>query len=98
MNVPRVYGNKSAIHRLHLKLCKTGPHARIFSEMIFRCCLDDKLDLSCCSIDTNDIPAKKVETDYDENKKIEKAKLSAITEIHGLPMLYLYILNIDIFF
>ena len=59
MDVPRIYGNKSTIHRLHLELYETGTYAKIFSKMISRGYLDGKLDISCCSIDTKDIPAKK---------------------------------------
>ena len=59
MDVPRIYGNKSTIHRLHLELCETGVYAKIFDEMRSRGYLNGKLDLSRCNIDTKDIPAKK---------------------------------------
>ncbi len=59
MDVPRIYGNKSTIHRLHLELCRTGEYSKIFGEMVSRGYLNDQLDLSCCNIDTKDIPAKK---------------------------------------
>jgi transposase len=60
--VPRMYGNKFTIHRLHLELlelCETGAYAKIFGEMISRGHLDDKIDSSCCNIDTKAIPAEK---------------------------------------
>jgi putative transposase len=56
MDGPRMYGNKSNIHRLHLKLCITGVYAKIFDKMRFKCYLNDQLDLSRCNIDTKDIP------------------------------------------
>ena len=34
MDVPRMYGDKSTAHRLHLELCGAGAYARIFSEMV----------------------------------------------------------------
>jgi len=59
MNAPRMYGNKSTIHRLHLELCETGAYEKIFDEMRSRGYLDGKIDLSRCNIDTKDVPAKK---------------------------------------
>lgn len=32
MGVPRIYGNKSTIHRLHLELCETGVIEKIMQE------------------------------------------------------------------
>ena len=59
MDVPRMYGNKSTIHRLHLELCKTEAYAKIFDEMRSRGYLKGKVDLTRCNIDTKDIPSKK---------------------------------------
>ncbi len=59
MDVPRMYGNKSTIHRLHLELCRTGAYEKIFDKMVSMGYLKGKMDLARCNIDTKDIPAKK---------------------------------------
>jgi hypothetical protein len=46
MDVPRMYGNKSTIHRLRLKLCETWAYEKIFGEMRSRCYLNGNIDLS----------------------------------------------------
>ncbi len=58
-DVPRIYGAKSTIHRLHLELCESGAYEKIFS--ILRSVGYDlsKIDIGLCSIDTKSIPAKK---------------------------------------
>ena len=55
MGVPRVRGNKSTIHRLHLELSKSESYKKIFDEMISRGYLKGKIDLSRCNIDSKDI-------------------------------------------
>jgi len=59
LDVPRMYGNKSTIHRLHLELCLTGAYEKIFDEMRSRGYLSGKIDLTRCNIDIKDIPLKK---------------------------------------
>jgi transposase len=44
IDIPRIYGNKSAIYRLHLGPCETGEYAKIFGEMISKGYIDDKID------------------------------------------------------
>jgi transposase len=58
-DVPRMYGAKSTIHRLHLELCKSGAYQNINQILIFEGYLSGKIDLSCCSIDTKSVKAKK---------------------------------------
>ncbi len=57
-DVPRTYGTKSTIHRLHLELCKNGVYEQIFQMLLSERYELKKLDLSICSIDTDSIPAK----------------------------------------
>ena len=59
MDVPRMYGDKSTAHRLHLETCGADAHARIFREMVFRGYLDDKFDISCCSTDAKERKRKR---------------------------------------
>jgi len=58
-DVPRTYGAKSTIHRLHLELCESGAYEKIFSILRSVGYKLDKIDVSLCSIDTKSIPAKK---------------------------------------
>ena len=58
-DLPRMYGSKSSVHRLHLKLCETGAYQNIFQILISEGYLNGKIDLSCCNIDTKDVAAKK---------------------------------------
>lgn len=58
-DVPRMYGTKSTVHRLHLELCETGVYQEILSLLISEGYLRGKIDLSCCNIDTKSIAAKK---------------------------------------
>ncbi len=86
MDVPRIYGNKSTIHRLHLELCRTGVYSKMFNEMVSRGYLNDRLNLSGCNIDAKDIPAKKGDIGYNGNKKVKGINVSAITDYNGLPV------------
>ena len=61
-DVPRKYGSKSTIHRLHLELCKNRAYKQIFQMILSERYELKKLDISICSIDTDSIPAKKGET------------------------------------
>jgi transposase len=45
MDVPRMYGNKSTIHRLHLELSETWAYEKIFDEMRSRGYLKGKSHL-----------------------------------------------------
>jgi transposase len=58
-DVPRIYGAKSTIHRLHLKLCVSGAYQKINELIITEGYLFGKIDLSCCNVDTKSIKAKK---------------------------------------
>ena len=58
-DVPRSYGSKSTIHRLHLELCKTGAYEKIYGALLSYGYKLNKIDISHCSIDTKSIPAKK---------------------------------------
>ena len=58
-DVPRNYGSKSTVHRLHLELCKSGAYEKIFSVLRSVGHEFGKLDVRLCSIDTKSIPAKK---------------------------------------
>ena len=72
MGVPRVRGNKSAIHRLRLELSKSESYKKIFDEMISRGYLKGKIDLSCCNIDSKDISAKRGDTGYDGEQRLKE--------------------------
>ncbi len=61
-DVPRVYGTKSTIHRLHLELCREGAYKQIFQMFVSERYDLKKLNLSICSMDTDSIHAKKGET------------------------------------
>lgn len=58
-DVPRMYGTKSTVHKLHLELCETGAYQKINEILLTEGYLKGKIDLSCCNIDTKDIVAKK---------------------------------------
>jgi transposase len=58
-DVPRIYGAKSTVHRLHLELCESGAYEEIYSVLRSVRYELNKLDVSLCSIDTKSIPAKK---------------------------------------
>lgn len=58
-DVPRMYGAKSTVHRLHLELCESGAYQKINQILITECYLKGKIDLSCCNIDTKSVKAKK---------------------------------------
>lgn len=58
-DVPRMYGAKSTVHRLHLELCESGAYQKINQILISECYLKGKIDLSCCNIDTKSVKAKK---------------------------------------
>jgi transposase len=58
-DVPKIYGAKPTIHRLHLELCESGTYEKIFSILRSVGYEENKLDVSLCSIDTKSIPAKK---------------------------------------
>ncbi len=58
-DVPRMYGSKSTVHKLHLELCRTGAYQKINDILLSMGTNKDKIDLSCCNIDTKDVIAKK---------------------------------------
>ena len=58
-DVPRMYGAKSTVHRLHLELCKSGAYQKINQILISEGYLSGKIDLSCCNIDTKSVKAKR---------------------------------------
>ncbi len=58
-DVPRIYGAKSTVHRLHLELCESGAYENIFSILRSVGYELNQIDISLCSIDTKSIPAKK---------------------------------------
>lgn len=60
-DVPKEYGAKSTIHRLHMELCRKGIYEQIFRMLLSERYNINKIDLSICSIDTDSIPAKKGE-------------------------------------
>ncbi len=47
-DVPRMYGAKSTVHRLHLELCKSGAYQKINQILTSEGYLSGKIDLSCC--------------------------------------------------
>lgn len=57
--VPKTYGSKSTIHRLHLKMSKEGIYKKIFEILLSEGYEINKIDLSATFVDTKDIPAKK---------------------------------------
>lgn len=59
VEVPREYGFKSTVHRLHLKLSKEGVYDKIFAILLSEGYETGKIDLSLSFVDTKDIPAKK---------------------------------------
>jgi transposase len=61
LDVPRMYGTKSTVHRLHLELCKSGAYDKINQILVSECYIHGKIDLSCCNIDTKSVKAKKGE-------------------------------------
>jgi len=58
-DVPRMYGTKSTVHKLHLELCKTGAYQKVNDILLTEGYLRGKIDLSSCNIDTKDVAAKK---------------------------------------
>jgi transposase len=60
-DVPRVYGTKSTVHRLHLYLSEHRIYQEILNDILNKGYDLDKIDLSHCFTDTKDIPAKKGE-------------------------------------
>lgn len=58
-DVPREYGAKSTVHRLHLELSNSGAYEKISEFMLSKGYETDKIDLSSCFTDTKDIPTKK---------------------------------------
>ena len=59
MDVPKMYGTKSTVHKLHLELCETGAYERIFQVLLSEWYIKGKIDLSRCNIDTKSVKAKK---------------------------------------
>jgi len=57
--VPKIYGTKSTVHRLHLKFSKDGVYNKIFEILLFEGYEMGKINLSSSFVDTKDIPAKK---------------------------------------
>lgn len=57
--VPKKYGAKSTVHRLHLKLAKEGKYKRIVDILLSEGYETGAIDLSLSFVDTKDIPAKK---------------------------------------
>jgi len=57
--VPKKYGAKSTVHRLHLKLAKEGKYQKILNILLSEGYETGAVDLSLSFIDTRDIPAKK---------------------------------------
>ena len=57
--VPKKYGSKSTVHRLHLKMSKDGIYDKIFEVLLTEGYEMNKIDLSLSFVDTKDIPAKK---------------------------------------
>ena len=78
MDVPRVRGNKSTIHRLNLELSKSESYKKIFDEMISRGYLKGKIDLSRCNIDSKDISAKRGDTGHDGKHRSKIRTVGAI--------------------
>jgi putative transposase len=60
MDDPRMYGDKSTIHRLHLELCERWTYEKIFDEIRSRGYLKGNIGLSRCNIDIKDSTSKKV--------------------------------------
>lgn len=58
-DVPRMYGTKSTIHKLHMDLCRWGAYQKITEILLSEGYLRGKIDLSCCNIDTKSVRAKK---------------------------------------
>ena len=58
-DVPRMYGAKTTVHRLHLELCESDAYEKINQILASECYSKGKIDLSCCNIDTKSIRAKK---------------------------------------
>jgi transposase len=58
-DVPRMYGTKSTVHKLHLELCRTGTYQKIYEILLSEGYRLEKIDISCCNIDTKSIAAKK---------------------------------------
>ncbi len=58
-DVPRMYGTKSTVHKLHMELCESGAYQKINEILLLEGYLKGKIDLSCCNIDTKDVIAEK---------------------------------------
>jgi putative transposase len=58
-DVPKEYGTKSTVHRLHQELSNSGTYEKISDFMLSEGYETGKIDLSSCFTDTKDIPAKK---------------------------------------
>jgi len=58
-DVPRIYGTKSTVHKLHMDLCRWGVYQKIDDILLSEGYSRGKIDLSCYNIDTKSVRAKK---------------------------------------
>jgi transposase len=57
-DLPRVYGIKLTVYKLHMELCRTGVYQKINEILLIEGYFKGKIGLFCCNIDTKDVIAK----------------------------------------